>query len=233
MWYFINSPMAPLARKAKERNMARRQTPAQRRASLKNLAKARRARGHGRKRRRNPPPRGVRTAVWRKRPTKRRKYSYSAKHSHRVVRTNPRRHRRRYRRNPSLRSFFSMAQVKDTAVMLGGFYVGRGITNTAVKYIPVPTTGIMGIAVRVGVAIAQSMLVGKFLGPKWGQMAFIGGITTAADPYVKNLPVVGAAIGEDLGSYMAIGEYYSVGELPLGESLPVGEDIAVGEYQYS
>lgn len=126
-----------------------------------------------------------------------------------------------------------MGRIKEGAIMLGGFYVGRGITNTAVKYIPVPTTGIMGVAVRVGVAIAQSMLVGKFLGPKWGQMAFVGGISTAVDPYVKNLPVVGAAIGEDMGSYMAIGEYYSVGELPIGESLPLGEDIAVGEYQYS
>jgi len=234
MWYFINpnSPKQGAHKRGRKgrRKMAKRQTAAQRRASLRNLAKARRAlRGGGRKRRRasNPPPGGKRTVSWRKRPTTKRRYSYGRK-QRRVVRTNPRRYRRR-RNNPGFGTGFAgqiFTGFRDAALVLGGKAGSRIVAN----FVPLPQDGIMGTLVQVASTLGVSWAGRKFFGQNVGHMLLVGGMVGVAEPYIKMLPVIGPALGDE----MEMGEYLTGEELPMGE-LPIGEyevgEEEMGEYE--
>lgn len=248
MWFFVNGRKlkgsAPkrtagktrTARKGRKRMARRKQSAAQRRASLKNLAKARRARGGPakRRRRRNPPPGGVRTAVWRSRKHKARKYSYGSRQK-RVIRTNPRHRRRHYRRNPGFSIGGIGNQLIGAGKLVGGIYLGKGVTNFVSAKIPVAQTGWMGYAVKLGVGLVGTMGVRKFLGPEWAKAFLAGAIMSVVDPMAKSLPIIGPSLGDDdMGEYVPVGyDYPAVGayETSVGESVPVGAyETSVGMY---
>ena len=86
------------------------------------------------------------------------------------------RHRIRYhrRRNPGL------ASVKEVLPIAGWAIAGGVGSSTAVAYLPAQfSAGWMGVLATAGVALALSMLGGKFAGAKAEQGILIGGIVAA------------------------------------------------------
>ncbi|MCP4899819.1 MAG: hypothetical protein GY906_22865 [bacterium] len=220
--------------------MARKQTAAQRRASLRNLKKARAARGPTRrrrttKRRRNPPraaarrasPKRRRSTAWRTKAPARRRYGYS-KSRRRVVRTNQPRFLRGFQAR-------TVKAVTDAAWAIGG----KALVNSAAGFLPFPRDGLMGTGVKLLTAFAVTGVARNFkvVGANGAHMMLVGSVMGMLEPYAKMIPIVGPALGEDLplGAYLGAYESGNMGEinLPLGES-GYEEDMyaGVGEYQF-
>lgn len=221
-FYLINPPgRRRMARK--RRKGRKRRTAAQIRATKKMLAAARRARRakSGTKRRKA-----------RRTTTRKRRFTVARRSSRRRV---TRRRRRRggtgtikfrkvrgsiYRRNPPLVRRF-MRGVQDGLMV----NAGEAGVNIVAGFVPLPQDGIMGVAVKGALATGLGMVADRVLPGDSARMIVAGGFAAAMKPFLRQLPVIGPALGEDL----------PIGELPIGEyedamgSYPEG----VGEYVFS
>jgi hypothetical protein len=153
----------------------------------------------------------------------------SAKRSHRrrkaavvVVKTNPSRrrrakrnapkHRRRYRRNPSLGGLIpSKASLFDAVYVTGGFIATKIAANAVL-----PMIGVQQPIVRVGVKAVLAGALGwagkRFLGGSAGQFLLIGGLVEAVNDAVQTyvspyVPALSVSSYPQLSSYVDMSAY--------------------------
>ena len=225
--------------------MARKQTAAQRRASLRNLKRARAARkGPVRKRRRpvrrrNPIVRRAtakkrRSTAYRKRAPSRRRYGY-AKSRSRVVRAN---------QPKFLKGFGGITgKLTKAATDAGWALAGKATVNYAAGMLPFPRDGMMGTGVKLLTAFAVTTLAKNFkiVSTNGAHMMLVGSVMGILEPYAKMVPILGPALGESLpmGSYL--GEYGGGGEVYGGDAYSnmgayvepeMGEELPMGEYMF-
>lgn len=110
-------------------------------------------------------------------------------------RANPRRHRRR--RNPfgSAKGMVGsvMQGFGDALAIVGGKVASRAIP----ALVGLQQTGIAGVAIQAGSAIAASWAANK-VKPGLGRLVLAGGLAGILEGYIKgaNIPVVSAALGD-------------------------------------
>lgn len=133
---------------------------------------------------------------------------------HSVYISNPRRGRRRYRRNPlGISTASIMPTLKEGAMIAAGAIV----VGNAMSYIPYVNTltGVTRHAARLGVAIAGGMVIGKYVSPSLGRAFAMGGVVvTALQIAQENFPTLVALSSTD---EMALGLYYAAPKKALGE----------------
>ena len=174
----------------------------------KYMAKLRAMRG-GKKKRRSTRSTGGHMARRKRRGSKRR--NAPRRRSHRrararstvIVRSNPRRHVRRYRRrgNPgggrfSVRGI--MGRVTQGAV--DGVWVvgGKAVTNALPSLIGLSPTGALGLGVKALAAVAAGYIFGMF-SANAGKLATASGFASIYEPFIVglNLPLISPALADD------------------------------------
>jgi len=121
--------------------------------------------------------------------------------------------RRRYRRNPIAGSLsFNQDTLKSVGLTVGGFIGVPFVEGFAMSYLPAALTGnkFGKYAVKIGAAIALSMLVGKFVSREAGKKVGMGGLAYVGVSIVKDfLPQV---MAPGTGAYMGVS---GMGNQPL------------------
>lgn len=145
------------------------------------------------------------------------------------ARSNPRRRRRRvyrrrnaYLRNPRLLGF-ELPNLRDSIAAAAGFLFPPVIENLLAPYLPsILTTNLAGRwATRIGAVAAAGAGIRKFVGPREGNLALIGGgvwlVSTAVNEFMPNLLNFG--VSGRLGAQPLLGGYPSLYQVPAG-SMP-------------
>ena len=93
---------------------------------------------------------------------------------------NPPRRRRRTRRGMRL---FNMAvpPVRDLVAASGGMVLSKTAPAFLQRFIPLPMTGIAGLATRAAVSLLAGSLASRFAGRRTGEMVTFGGMLAVAD----------------------------------------------------
>jgi hypothetical protein len=169
------------------------------------------------------PRRRRRTAVKRRSPvTKLRRHS--------IYLTNPRR-RRRYRSNPQA----IVKTLQQGAMDAGATLVGGAVGRIAAGFVPVQQTGLTGVAVQLGVAVAVGFVSRNFVAADTARFITAGAMQVP----IKNLittfvPQAGAFLGDydniasyEIGGGNGMGNYLSPGMYGYSES----EDVEIGVYE--
>lgn len=210
----------------------RRQTPAQRRASLRNIKKAQAARKKKRApARRKAVKRRRRRTTARKNPARRKTSTRRKTVARRATRRRPVRRRastrrtvaRRRRRNPprrvSVRGVFR--DLQQGAFDAGAVVVGKAGTRFLANLIPIPQdTMLMNFAVQGVSAVVVGMVARMALSKRTADFMVAGGLAAPMETILVQLPVVGPLLGQ-YDPYLPMGEY--------DPTLPMGE-YAMGEY---
>jgi hypothetical protein len=179
MLYFIN-PSGPAREQG--RTTTRRSTMARKRKHRR-----------GRKRRRNP---GLTPAV-----------AAFANPRRRRRRGNPfRAHRRRRRSNP----FGGLTRGLGAQLMQGatdavGIVAGKAASRALPQLVGLSQTGIVGVAIQAGAAVAAGFLGGK-VNRNFGRMVLAGGLAGILEGYIKvaNIPVISASLGDEYDAVMGL-----------------------------
>lgn len=117
---------------------------------------------------------------------------------------------RRRRRNPpaglSPRAIGkTLAQgVKDAS----GVLLGKAAARAVPQYFKLPQSGIAGLAVQLGVAIATGLAAHRFVNRDYGRFVLAGGISAPLETFIvaKNFPVLGPALSPGTAN-VALGAY--------------------------
>ena len=204
----------------------------------KYMAKLRAMRG-GKKKRRSTRSTGGHMARRKRRGSKRR--NAPRRRSHRrararstvIVRSNPRRHIRRYRRrhNPGFSARGIMGRVTQGAV--DGIWVvgGKAVTNALPSLIGLSPTGALGLGVKALAAVAAGYVFGM-ISPNAGKLATASGFASIYEPFIVglNLPLISPALADDDYGYAAYPEVAGVSSYP--ESGVGDEDELAAYPQY-
>jgi hypothetical protein len=179
--------------------------------------KARKRSGGSRRRRRSSKRRGAGVRLVRRGQT--------------VYQGNPRRgrrsgRRRGYRGNPGI-----VAQIKQGAMDAGATLVGGAVARTVSGFVPLPDTGITGVAKGTLVAVGVGMAARRFLGSDTSRFIMAGAMQVPLKNLITTfIPQAGAFLGD----YDNVGAY--IGEEPevsgyVSDVSGVGEMYeGVGEY---
>lgn len=176
----------------------------------KYMAKLRAMRG-GKKKRRSTRSTGGHMARRKRRSSKRRnaprrRHRRSRARTSVVVRSNPRRHIRRYRRrhNPGFSVKGVMGRVTQGAV--DGIWVvgGKAVTNALPSLIGLSPTGALGLGVKALAAVAAGYVFGM-ISPNAGKLATASGFASIYEPFIVglNLPLISPALADDDYGYAA------------------------------
>lgn len=169
---------------------------------------------------------GSKTMAKRKRRKAGRKATSARRRS--VTRTNPVRHRRRYRRNPM---GLSMGGVKN--ILLGGvvdaaFGVGgKAAVRLVRSKLGYDGATTIGAAVEVATATALGIAAAKVLGPNRARAVVQGAFMSPIENFIKsaNLPYISATLGDE-GDFAGIEE--GMGGYPAVTGGPAGVRVGGG-----
>lgn len=218
---FLTNPGKRRTTARRKKSGRKRRSAAQKAATRKMLAAAKRARAGTPKRTRTT--RKVSMTRRRKRagaPRRRRRTSRRAASRH-VVRSNPRRRRRavthrtrrrgRVHRNPGIVGIVRQGAM-DAVATLGGGAAARIVSG----FVPLPDTGITGVAKGLAVAVGISIAARRFLGGDRARFVTAGAMQVPIKNLITTfLPQAGAYLGD-----------YSM----YGRSLNAYDDGAVSSY---
>ena len=233
--YMVNTPR----RKSRKRRTAKQQ------AATRKMIAARKAQLAGKRvtptrRRRTRKSTGVGTMAKRRRKTTRATHrrrrstarrrspvrTYRRRRSYRhnpvtAYAANPRRRgrRHRYRRNPpSARGIFG--KVQRGLMDAGATLAGGAVARVAGGFIPLPNTGLTGVAVGVGVAIGVGMVANKVVSQDTARFVVAGAMQVPLKNLITTF-VPGA--GAYLGDYDNVGAY-EIGGSGVGDYLNPGDN---------
>jgi hypothetical protein len=141
----------------------------------------------------------------------------------------PRRHRRRrgYRRNPPTGSIFR--QAKQGLMDAGATLAGGAVARVVGGFVPLPNTGLTGVAVGLGVAIGVGMLSRKVVGADTARFITAGAMQVPLKNLVTTfVPGAGAYLGDydNVGAYEIsdgrVGDYLNPGDSEGAEEESIG-----------
>lgn len=153
-----------------------------------------------------------------------------------VYMTNPRKRRRRrsggFRRNPA---GGIIRQIQQGAMDAGATLVGGAVARIATGLLPLPNTGLTGVASGLAVAVGVGMLSRRMVGADTARFITAGAMQVP----IKNLittfiPQAGAFLGDydNVGAYQlpnggGVGDYLQSGGMASYESEP---QVEIGSY---
>jgi len=173
-----------------------------------------------------------RKAVSRKRTTKRRR---SVKQNPPTVNVRHRRVRRvRHRRNPKGLSFgyFSFATLTNGVIDAGEVVIGKAAARTIPTLVGLPTGDTMGLVVQALSALVVGWAGHSFISANAGKMLLAGGLSAPVESLIKqmNLPIISAALGEDVVEIDGVSGYVQVPDQSgMSGYVQMGEN----EYDYA
>lgn len=175
-----------------------------------------------------------RSTTRRRRSTARRRSPVTRLRRNSVYLTNPRRRRRRrssYRRNPPV-----FAALKQGAMDAGATLVGGAVARVVTGFVPLPKTGLAGVATGLGVALGVGIAARKVVKGDTARFIVAGAMQVPIKSLITTF-VPGA--GAYLGDYDNIGAYALPSGNGMGDYLTPGganlyteaEDTEVGVYE--
>lgn len=176
--------------------MARRTPPRYKSGPKKGqfMPKSARGRKSSKRRRSNPP---AATAAPRRRRRRRTASSSSS--------SSPRRRGRR-RNPPSMRGI--VGQLVQGGKDASGVLLGKASARAVPQLFNLPQSGVIGLAVQLGVALATGLAAHKFVGRDYGRFVMAGGISAPLETFIvsKNIPYLAPALSPQTAA-IAVGAY--------------------------
>ena len=122
---------------------------------------------------------------------------------------------------------FNMAvpPVRDLVAASGGMVLSKTAPAFLQRFIPLPMTGIAGLATRAAVSLLAGSLASRFAGRRTGEMVTFGGMLAVADDALSMF-----VYPQLFGMAPTTGAY--IDTAPMGAYLPagVGAGNTVGQY---
>ena len=222
----------------------KKQTPAQRRASLRNIKKAQAARRKQRApaRRKTTKRRTTKRRATARKPARRKTTTRRKTVARRPARRKTASRRRTvsfrpvrgrvYNRNPRITVRGVMRDLRQGVVDAGGVVVGKAATRFLANLVPLPKdTAIMNFAVQGLSAVTVGIVARMALSKRMADFMVAGGLAAPIETFLAGVPVIGPMLGEydpylPMGEYdptLPMGEYPAMGEYPMPSEVEVGE----------